>query len=103
MDELGSKAELSPMPISFDIPMTIEFSASKRGEGFYEFKDDGISNYISSHSTHHAFTVNSGEDVAARVSLLAPDFQFISILSGSGTISRFTISLSDSSISKWKQ
>lgn len=91
------------MPISFDISMTVEFSASKRGGGFYDFEDDGISNSIGSHFTHHAFPVNSSEDVAARISLLAPDFQAISILSGSGSISSFTIGLPDSSISKWKQ
>lgn len=81
------------MPISFDIPMTVEFSTSKRGGGFYDFEDDGISNSIGSHFTHR-------EDVAARISLLAPDFQAISILSGSSPISSFTIGLPDSSISK---
>lgn len=35
--ELGSKAGLSPMPVSFAFPMTGEFSASKRGRGLNDF------------------------------------------------------------------
>ena len=84
-DELGSKAKLSPMPILFAFPMTEEFSAKKMGVGFYDMKDDGMSNSIGPHFTHPAFTVNSGQDVAARIYLHAPDIQAISI-SGSGTI-----------------
>jgi len=35
-DELRSLAELSPMPVSFAIPATGEFSATERGRGFYD-------------------------------------------------------------------
>jgi len=38
-DELENLAELSPMPISFAILTTREFSATKRGKGFYNLKD----------------------------------------------------------------
>lgn len=100
--ELGSKAGLSPMPVSFAFPMTGEFSASKRGRGLNDFEDDGPSNSIGSHFSHHAFIVNSGEDVASRISLLALDFQAISVLSGSGSISSVTIDMSDSGIETLK-
>jgi len=38
-DELGSLAQLSPIPISFAIPATGQFSATERGRGFYDLKD----------------------------------------------------------------
>ncbi|XWS61040.1 hypothetical protein CRYUN_Cryun07bG0091600 [Craigia yunnanensis] len=101
----GSLATLSPSPISSSIPLTEEFSLSKRGRGQsfdtvkkshkYELESspgEGIAYFVGANFTPHVITVNTGEDVTMKVmSFSQQGSRAICILSANGTISNVTL------------
>lgn len=102
----GAAMPLSPMPIS-SIPVTVEYSAWKRGRGKpvamdtvkkshkYEFGNSGdrIAYFVGANFTPHVITVNAGEDVTMKIMSFSQQqgSRAICILSANGTISNVTL------------